>query len=363
MRKLILKLHLYLSLGAGLFIVVLGLTGCILAFETELDHLFHACLYNVTPSPEVMSLADIDQVIAQNYRDARITSYTLARSPDLSYQIDTDKGTVFIDEYSGKILGLVTEPDLATAALGFIHSVHIRLTPTNSTSAGKTIVKWVDVAIIFLLLSGLCLWWPVKRFGVKRRTSGFRFWFDLHNTVGVISLVFLILLAITGGVMGFEEQTTPMFYAMTGSQPNLVYGRQKFKSETPSADTKAISPDEAVAAAREALPGATPFNLAVPGPDDAYVIRASYPEDLTGGGRSQVIVDQYSGQVLAAESSRTPPAGSGIVTMNRAIHTGDIFGLVSKSVMSLASLMLVGQALTGVMMWLRRKRRKRTVET
>ena len=357
MRKIILKLHLYLSLAGALFILVLGLTGCIIAFETELDHLLHARLYYVTPGPQALSLAEIDRVVANAYPGQRINSYTLARSPNLSYQVDINDGTVFIDEYSGEILGLVTEPDFATTALSYIHSAHIRLTPTSSSNVGKDIVKWVDVGILFLLLSGVYLWWPTKRLSLKKGASGFRRWFDLHNTIGILSLAFLLLLALTGMVIGFDDQTSSLFYQMTGSQPNLVYGRQEFTSAAPTSGAVPISPDDALAVARGALPGAAPFNINIPGPADPYLIRASYPEDLTGGGRSQVVVDKYSGQVLAVESSRSAPAGSAIVTTNRAIHTGDIFGLASKTVMSLASLMMVAQVLTGVMMWWRRKRK------
>jgi uncharacterized iron-regulated membrane protein len=359
MRVLLRKLHLYLSLASALFIIVLGLTGCILAFETELDHLFHSRLYYVTPRPQALSLADIDRLVAEAYPGVHISSYTLARSPELSYQVNTDKGTVFIDEYSGKILGLVTEPDFATAALNFVHSVHIRLTPTiSSSSVGKVIVKWVAVIILFLLLSGVYLWWPAKRLGVKKSASGFRFWFDLHNTVGMLSLIFLIVLTVTGILIGFDDQATPVFYSMTGSQPNLIYSRQTFKSEPPPAGAVPIYADQALTIARDALPGAVPIIFNVPGPLDAYVIKASFPEDLTSGGRSEVVIDQYTGRVLAVESSRAAPAGSGIVTTNRAIHTGDIFGPPSKTVLSLASLMMVAQAVTGAMMWWRRRRKK-----
>ena len=38
MRKLIFNLHLYLALIAGVFVVILGVTGGIMAFEPELDH-------------------------------------------------------------------------------------------------------------------------------------------------------------------------------------------------------------------------------------------------------------------------------------------------------------------------------------
>lgn len=36
-KKLIGKIHLWLGLGSGLVVILLGITGCILAFETEID--------------------------------------------------------------------------------------------------------------------------------------------------------------------------------------------------------------------------------------------------------------------------------------------------------------------------------------
>ena len=61
-----------------------------------------------------------------------------------------------------------------------------------------------------------------------------------------------------------------------------------------------------------------------------------------------------SGAVLLAESSRTTAAGQRLVILNRAIHTGDLFGIPSKAIMSLASLLAVVQAISGVMMWWKR---------
>jgi uncharacterized iron-regulated membrane protein len=51
--------------------------------------------------------------------------------------------------------------------------------------------------------------------------------------------------------------------------------------------------------------------------------------------------------VLFAEGSRTAPAAKRMVNANRAIHTGDIFGIPSKAILSLASLMLVAQLVSG----------------
>ena len=79
-----------------------------------------------------------------------------------------------------------------------------------------------------------------------------------------------------------------------------------------------------------------------------------FPEDRTPGGRSRVTLDPYTGKVLFLTGSRTAPAGARIVIFNRAIHTGDIFGIPSKTVVSLANLMSVLQVVSGVMMWWKR---------
>src|SRR5258708_21392817 len=71
-----------------------------------------------------------------------------------------------------------------------------------------------------MLLSGLYLWWPLKRVRVTWRGAAVRTtWFDIHNSTGVLALIFLLALTATGLVIGFESVTTPLFYKMTGSQP------------------------------------------------------------------------------------------------------------------------------------------------
>jgi len=68
-------------------------------------------------------------------------------------------------------------------------------------------------------------------------------------------------------------------------------------------------------------------------------------------------VDQYTGKVLFSLSSRTGPAGYRMQVATRAIHTGDIFGIPSKIIMSLASLMMVIQFLSGFKMWWSRRKK------
>ena len=344
MRKAILNLHLIGGFVAALLIVVLGITGSIMAFEEEIDHLMHSRLFRVAPQGQPLSLAELTSRAAAGLTGP-VVGYGLGVSPNLSWYIATPDGAVFVNPYTGEILGTRTAPTW----LNQVHQFHLRLLAGN---AGKTIVSWAGVVMTLLTLSGIYLWWPVKRVSINSAAGGRRFWFDLHNAVGVFSFAFLFLLSLTGVVIGFERVTTPMIYKTTASQP---YPQNV--QVTPDPAARGITPDAAIAIAARQLPGAVPIAVNVPGPTDPYRVALRYPEDLTPGGRSRVFVNPYGGGVLQAESSRTTAAGTRLIILNRAIHTGDVLGLPSKIVMSLASLAAAGQVVTGVMMWWKRRRR------
>ena len=352
MRKLLFNLHLYVALVAGVFIVILGLTGSIMAFEQELDHVLHWKLTYVTPQPRALSLADLTGIVTRAYPGEPVRAYGISTSPGIGYQVATRQRTVFLNQYTGEILGTTSGPDGITTFLGNVHQLHLRLLIRNKADTGGLVQSCAGVGLIFLSLSGLYLWWPAKRMKIQWKGSARRSWFDLHNAMGIVSFVFMLILATTGTIIGFEEKSTPFFFKMTGSTPSP---RPPRNSAPHAPDARPVTPDQALEIARAKLPGVAPFFIDVPAPNGVYFIRARFPEDRTSGGRSQVVVDQYSGKVLFAQGSRTAPAGARMVIANRAIHTGEIFGVPSQMLASVASLMAVVQLVSGVVMWWKRR--------
>ena len=345
MRRTLLKLHLILGLAAGVIITSLGVTGSIMAFEPEIDHWQHRALMDVAPGGTPHLISEVIATVAGAYPDTPISGVTLGSSPTRAYAVSTKKGLVYVNPYTLDIKGLRPNgPDW----LSNVHQIHLRL----NTTWGKPVVSWSGVIMLLLVLSGLYLWWPVKRVTVTTGKTPFRTWYDWHNAVGIFSFVFLLLLSVTGVFIGFESSAVPLAYRVTGSVPARAVS-PKLKAQPGVAQ---ITPDRALEIAAQALPGATPFFVPVVSPTDAYNVRARFSEDLTPGGRSRVLIDSYSGAVMSADSSRTAPGGRRVETTNRAIHTGDIFGWPSKIVMSVASIMAPVQLLTGVMLWVRRKR-------
>lgn len=351
MHKFFFKLHLYAAIIVCPFLLIFAVTGSLMAFEPEIDHLVHSKLSYVEPNGKPLSLAAISDKVHKAFPNDTIGSYNLPSSPDISYQVNTNNQTIYINPYNGKILGTMKTADFWQNTQQSIHQLHLRLAFHDGRDTGKSIMTWAGVVLFVILPSGLILWWKQKRTAVRWKEKPRLVWFDLHSLIGIIAFTFLMISAFTGIMIGFENKTTPMLYSITGTKPTQM---PDIKITVPPG-AKPISPDSALVIAARALPGVAPFFINAASGTDAYNIRCRYPEDRTPGGRSMVILEPYSGKVLYAEGSRTAPAGTRLKVLNRAIHTGDIFGMFSKILMSLVSLALGFQVVSGLRMWWLRK--------
>ncbi|MGE0042837.1 MAG: PepSY-associated TM helix domain-containing protein [Vicinamibacterales bacterium] len=349
MRRRLRLLHLAVALVAGLFVVTLGVTGAVMAFEQELAHALDHGLWHVEPGPAPMTLGAIAASVGAAYPGRPVSRFDVSEQPDLAYRVALPDRLLYVDQYTGRIIG---EGEQAPPLLTWVHQLHLRLAWMSHPAAGKAIVSWMSVALLFLLASGLYLWWPLKRFSVAWRASRRRRWLDVHASTGIAVFVFLLVAGLSGAAIGFDGVAEPAFYRLTGSTPIARQPRVLVP-----AGRDVIGPDRAMAIAREALPGATPFQLALAAPDRPWTVRMRFPEDLTPGGRSRVEIDPYSGEVLAAESSRTAPAGARAVILTRAVHTGDVFGWPSRLLMALASALTAVMATSGLLTWWTRVRR------
>src|SRR5580704_7767206 len=128
-RDLVLKLHLILGATAAIFLVILGLTGAIIAFENDIDHWFSPGLFYVhggTPLPE----SELIKAVETRFAPAHVNSVHIAREPNLVHAMQTsDRATVYVNQYTGEILGTRTGPSRAQRIVGYIHQFHTRLVP------------------------------------------------------------------------------------------------------------------------------------------------------------------------------------------------------------------------------------------
>jgi uncharacterized iron-regulated membrane protein len=180
-RKLILNLHLWI--GAAVLLLLTGGSGALLVFETEIDRVLNPTLTTVTPAPTTLSLTELKSALEHQYPGCGVLSFDISDSSDTSYgaflQPQSGAGmNVAVDQHSGKALG-VWDDNRFTRKL---HGFHTHLL---AEEIGSAVVGWGAVILLFLSITGRILWWRSKIFGIDFQTSGPKFQYDLHSTVGV----------------------------------------------------------------------------------------------------------------------------------------------------------------------------------
>lgn len=335
--------HRWLALITSILIIVVSVTGSAMVFEGAIDRGLHPELWRVVPSKAVLSLDTVAARARAAAPGLPLSGMSLAREPDRAYVAQLGTMQVFVDQYTGRVLGTRDRAEFETSLPRRLHVLHTTL---MAGTAGKSVVGLVSVASLLLAFTGVIIWWNDKLWRIRWSASWKRIVFDLHHALGVGAAFVLLVITASGAVIHFE--------ALNRAIANI--------NAVPRAPTPAQSPPEGVATpislealaqgGYDALPGASITFLSVPpAPTQPYTVAMRFPEDRTPGGRSRVVIDRYRGTVLRVDNTREAALGLAISNQVRSMHTGDIYGKPTEAIWLLASLILVSQAITGVLMW------------
>ena len=346
-QKILLKCHLYAALTTSLFLLIVSLTGAILVFEAEIDHMLNPKLYQIQAQSRLLSLDEMLAKVRAAYPNNKARSLSIPADNAMTYQFNLSNGlSVYLNPYTGEIVGTRGNQEAANSLARRLHMLHTRL---MAGQTGELIVGVTSALCVFLVLSGVILWWPRKIMTVKKNFAWRRINFDLHNALGIYASFFMFVIAFSGVMIAFEGST-----AAVTARLNTLPPPARPTHSTVLPGKKPIKLSEAVRIAEEGLPGARISNIGIPiGDGDKEVLMAfmKFPEDRTPSGRSRVYIDQYSGAVLLAENTRQAQLGTWIQNLKRSVHTGDVFGIASRIVYMLVCLVLASQVVTGLVMW------------
>ena len=352
-RTAVLKVHLWLGVGAAIFLVILGLTGSVTAFENDIDHWLHPGLYYVQVGARVLPEAELVQTVEQRFAPARVAMVHIFRQPDLAHVVQlNDRSTALVSQYDGHILGRTTGPSTTQKIIGYIHQLHTHLVPDprSAPKAAKIGVVIVQIAGFILCLSvilGVILWWRTKRVSMAWKAPWFRIFFDAHHAIGIYSALFLFIAAFTGVMVERGE----LIARLTHSPEPLRFPQLHSDG---AGGALPISVDRAEEIARAVIPGTTVTDIQLPlNPKGVFMVILRVPEETSEAAHSYIFVDQYSGKALHAVNFLNEPAYR-VIRFNRSIHTGDVWGTTGHILVSLSSLMLVAMVVTGLVIWLKK---------
>ena len=375
MRKAFRKIHLWLSVPLGLIIAIICFTGALLVFEEQVTQLANRHLYYVeNPGSQPLPVGTlVEKVESLPTKGASITGVTIYPQPDRSYQVNLSapKGAaVYIDPYTGEVLG----QSQRTPFFRTVFMLHRWLLDSQPADGGifwgKRITGISTLLFVIILLSGIVIWWPRSRKGLKNgiqialRKGKTCFWHDLHAAGGIYVLLLVLVMALTGLTWSFDWYKNA-FYTLFGVETTAPAKGPAHKEKSPQ------GPQPGTTA--EAAAPATPFacwqqvydQLAAENPDRLKIEitdgTASVSNNRYGNirGTDRYTFDPQSGQITGASLYKDTGNSGKIRGWIYSVHTGAWGGNLTRIIWFLAALLGATLPLTGYYLWIKRLYRKR----
>ncbi|HKO79577.1 MAG TPA: PepSY-associated TM helix domain-containing protein, partial [Chitinophagaceae bacterium] len=221
-RKFIGKIHLWLGLSSGLVVLLLGITGCILAFEIEIRSLTESFRKIKTEDKAYLPPSSIKIIAEKNLISKKALGVEYpgkGKAAVAAYYDETNYELVFINPYSGEVLKHKNMPD---DFFRIILDGHFYLWLPHHI--GQPIAASATLIFLMMMITGLILWWPKsnaarkQRFSIKWTAKWRRKNYDLHNVLGFYMTWIAIFTAVTGLVFGFQWFAKSLYWATSGGE-------------------------------------------------------------------------------------------------------------------------------------------------
>ncbi|WP_375181461.1 PepSY-associated TM helix domain-containing protein [Chryseobacterium sp.] len=379
------KLHLWLGLGVGFLIFIISITGALYVFKDEIENatrkdvIYHN-EQNINQK-QVLPIRTLEKaVVAQVKEKYPVHWVNIPIDKKMSYLFywyeHDPKGWNYFDEfpiykvayvnpYNGKVLGTYDEKNGFFQIVKMIHWSFLL-----KQSWGTYVVGIPVLIFVFMLISGIILWWPKNKAARKQRFSfkwkNVKNWkrknYDLHNVLGFYASVFALIFSITGLFYAFLFVQSSIYFIFSGGKtayPDFSSITTKAPIELRTEGTldkisntvKAKYPDSynfSIDLGHEHMDDHEHPNFEV------YVKHLSYSYHKS----SSLIFDENSGELLHTHDMKDKNFGEKTVGANYDIHVGSILGLPTKIIAFTVSLICASLPVTGFMIWWGRRKKK-----
>ena len=351
-------LHKWSSLVCTAFMLLLCITGLPLIFHHEIGHLLGTEV-EAREMPADTPRLSLDKVlaIARAEHPDRVVQYASQPedSPDLWFVTMTptpaptdDFRSVAVDARTGEVY---ERPRVDQGFMWVMFKLHVDL---FAGLPGMLFLGLMGFLLLVAIVSGAVLYSPFMRkldFGTVRRERRARLkWLDLHNLLGIVTLVWLFVVGATGMVNTWADL---MVKYWQHDQLSALLAPYQGQPTVPLAERGSVQVglDKALAQ----LPGKELSFVAFPGTayssphHTTFFLRGNEP--LSARLLQPVLVDA---RTLAVTSSPELPWYLTALLVSQPLHFGDYGGLPMQilwAVLDIASIIVLG---SGLYLWLRK---------
>lgn len=340
MRLQLFQVHRWVGLIAGVYVLLISITGAALVFRIDLQRASHPHLFAATAGAIADPVAIMDSV-ARAYPDHRLSGVdapTTSRPTYLAYVISAAGfKTVLVDPVTARILGELPE----RSAVRTLQNLHFDLL---SGRTGRIVNGIGALAIVILAVTGTIEWWRRRQNWRRGRRAR-----ELHRAVGVSSVALVVMWASTGAYFAFPSA----FRMMIGAMSPLTAARTP--ESTVVASLQAPSWREVIDAARRRRPDAHVARVVLPSGDrGAWLVMFSDRQPTPAYTElDSVFVDRYSGSVIETAPQRLS-AGDRLTRLMTPLHVGAFGGAPLRWAWFICGLAPAFLALTGALVYRRR---------
>jgi uncharacterized iron-regulated membrane protein len=361
LRRLWLNVHLWLGVSLAALLIPISISGALLVWHDEIDARLNPHRYAVTATapalPPTVYLSKAAAAVGGGPTGLRAS---VLRYPEPGWPIrvvmraqNREQGTVpqivtvFLDPPTAAVLDVV---EFRSSLFGYLHVFHENLTIPEYS--GRQIVGWVGVGMLTMSLTGLWLWWPrgSSLWRGLRWTRSTRFTFNLHHLLGFWISIPLAVVSFTGIYLAFPQTARDVMSSMAAMNPQPPRGGQ-------IAQHTALTADRALEIAKKTAPNAEPVALFLPAQQRGESGPSWRVQMTVGGNALNAIVDDRKGDATVV----SPQPGDRAATWIRWIHEGSHSGTVWALIVFLTGVFPAVFAVTGIIMWLRKRADRRAL--
>lgn len=370
-KRICLRLHLWLGLLSGFFVMIICLTGGLYAFKDEIEDVLQPWKFvNIEKKTFLLPnelIAIADKASGESCPLA-ITYGEMFDAVKVDYQNSQgDFKSVYLNPYRGDVVKVTTHHKNDFNFFQFIMKGHLSLWLPRKI--GSPLVSYSVLIFFLVLLTGVIVWLPRKwnrpslknRLTLKKPFKVSRLVWDLHNVIGFYALLPLFVLCLTGMIFGLGWFSRSVYGLVSGGKSMQQY--ELPLSDTLHVDTtKTASLDKLYTLVRREDPKAKNYYFTIP-ETSTDVYRVSVVHERGSYYRTDnLYFDRYTlapleGKGPYAGKYRQATAADRLMRMNLDIHDGRMWGICGKMVMCLASLVGASLPVTGYLLW-RKKNRK-----
>lgn len=349
-KRNLLSIHKWLGLIAGIFVLVMGLSGSIMVFDDEIEHFLQRDLIYLPDSGQPVSLANAWETIEQVHPDWDTRFTVIPEKADRAIEAEIrrpdSRRYLYIHPVTGEILRDLDSYDTFSY---WMLKLHYTL---HAGFIGEVILLIAGIMFISSLVTGFWFYRKAIRkvltFRIRPRFRDLKTASsELHRSIGVWSLIANLIMAVTGVIIMFIIVKTGI---NASENPPL-----------PAPPEINVSVDNLLEKAQQDYPGFNPSYISMPRSKEGLITFYGHMDsDLPIHYEFSNYI-QYSpddGTEERAVFIRDQSFSTHLLSVTYPLHFGDWGGVIVKLLYCFFGLAPALLSITGFIIWRKRQRKK-----